>query len=227
MRSAQHTRNAAGPAAVRKKLGQRDVLRKRLVVLVGPGGEELVHRRGLDQRPDAAAEARPKGRGGRSAQPPGRGGQKHRLRHLIAQQTFGAVLRTIDQPAERPQVAAGQGIARRGNDLAALDHEMLEPGQQGLGRERAGRSAVPDQRLEPVGGVGRTAQGGRQVRIVAAGLAPPQSRPAPSRAARPDCTSPAPRRSSRPPRRWSRWRTRGPAAPAAAARTPPGSRRIG
>ena len=46
---------------------------------------------------------------------------------MIAQQLLRGLLRAVDQAAESPQVAAGQGVAGLGNDLAALDREVFEP----------------------------------------------------------------------------------------------------
>ena len=172
-RSSQHTRNAAGPAAVRKKSASgaccgnsarywsAQAARNSSARAVSTSAQTLPPK----PAPNAEAATAPSRRA--------EAARKIGLRHLVAQQPLGGLLRTIDQPAERPQIAAGQGIVHLGNDLAAFDHEVLKPGGQRGAIEGAGVGRLHE-RFQSLGGVRRTAQGGRQMRFVAAGLAPPQ-----------------------------------------------------
>ena len=128
---------------------------------------------GFHQRPDAAAEACAKRRGSRGAEPAGRGSQEHRLRHLIAQQFLGGLLRPIDQPAEGPQSRRRPDASPASGMILPLSMMKCSSRQPATARSNCAGVGRLQQRLQPLGGIRRAAQRGRQVRRRGRSL-PPQ-----------------------------------------------------
>ena len=169
----QHTRNAAGPAPVRKKLASRGVLGKISPVGVGPGGEKAVGTVGFHQGPNAAPETcrqRPKRRR-RPAGGPRRRGKTVSGTWLPSSCSAACCDRSTSRPNARRSPPARASPAA--GMISPLSIMKCSSRAASAARSNSAVSAVCSSDWSRSAGIRRAAQRGRQVRIVAAGLPPP------------------------------------------------------
>ena len=122
----------------------------------------------LHERPHAAAEPGAKRRRGTCALLAREARERDRLRHLVAEQRLGRALRPVDERPERVEARGRERLDSRGQDLAILDEEVLQPrGQRRPVRGTGGDAAEARHR------VGHRVDGLRQRLVGAAGLRSP------------------------------------------------------
>ena len=115
-----------GAGARDEYLRRASGLRERLTILRFPTAGEFARAIGPHQRPHTAAKSGAERRRRHRAQRPGTPRQLHRLRYLFAPPPLGALLREVNQSAQRRKVLVGQRLRRGGDDHAALSLELLE-----------------------------------------------------------------------------------------------------
>ena len=116
-----------------------------------PSHAELFCLVGSHERPDTAAKSRTERRRGDRAKLARLALQRDGLRHLVAEQCVGGLLRVVDEGPELTPALRGQGVESRGQDAAVLFEDVIEPAEQV--RRREARRRTRDRGAEAPEGV--------------------------------------------------------------------------